>query len=154
MRRVLLFASLFLLPGISLPQNACLTTLPPDSPFTPPAPYDSMRAADGEFWYGTAALWTKLSVDGVWHTEHNVDRNGGYVTKLIFWSRAFDSRKEHEPQLILTAKRLDGDAPQIAQVAGVTVFVLGKPGIMIGVHIPTPGCWEVSTHYHETTVTL
>lgn len=126
---------------------ACLTTLPPSPAFQPPAPYDSIRLADGMFWYGTEALWTQLSAGGVWSAENNPDKEGGYITKLVFWRRGFDWRKEHEPELVVTANRLDGDAPPVVAHASA-VFVTGNtPAIMTGIRIPTTGCWELSAYY-------
>lgn len=37
---------------------------PPDPPFTPPPPYPPTSPSTDEFWYGTAALWTMLGIDG------------------------------------------------------------------------------------------
>jgi hypothetical protein len=115
-----LFAAVagLLLPILSSAQ--CLTTLIPNPPFVPPAPYWS-SAPDGGFWYGTDALWTLLADDGKWHMQGNV-----YTTKLVFWRRRFDSRKEPEPKLIITGKRLDGDAPSIAVAHANAVFVTGN----------------------------
>jgi hypothetical protein len=58
--------------------DACLTTLPANQAFVPPAPYDAKSAAG--FWYGTDDLWTQLEPDGVWHLANNSDKNHGYVT--------------------------------------------------------------------------
>ena len=70
------------------PSKSCVPT---------PAPYDSIRLADGMFWYGTEALWTQLSAGGVWSAENNPDKEGGYIAKLCFWRRGFDWRKDMGP---------------------------------------------------------
>jgi hypothetical protein len=144
-----LFAAVagLLLPILSSAQ--CLTTLIPNPPFVPPAPYWS-SAPDGGFWYGTDALWTLLADDGKWHMQGNV-----YTTKLVFWRRRFDSRKEPEPKLILTGKRLDGDAPSIAVAHANAVFVTGNtPAMMTGIDIPSAGCRELTAHYNGHTLTF
>jgi hypothetical protein len=95
----------------------------------------------------TDELWTQLDAEGVWHIKGNVDKHGGYVTKLLFWTRAFDWREE--PDLILTAQRLDSDGPSVAVAHANAVFIAGKPAIMTGIRIPTSGCWEVTAHYRQ-----
>ena len=145
---------MFLFPALGHPEAACLTTLPPNPPFIPPAEYTSMHQSDGGFWYGTDALWTQLDADGVWHTTDNVDKRGGYVTKLIFWRRGLDWRKEPEPKLILTARRLDGDSPTVAEAGASAVFINGSPAMMTGTRIPTTGCWEVNAYYRGHTLTF
>ncbi len=128
--------------------SACLTTLPPNPPFSPPAPYDAVSAADGTFWYGTDSLWTQLAQDGVWHLTDNVEKRGGYVTKLVFWRKGFDWRKEPEPELVVTARRLDRNAPSVAVSQANSVFITGNaPAMMTGIRIPTSGCWEIAGHY-------
>src|ERR1051326_8964689 len=95
-------AALLLLPLLASGQ--CLTTLAPNPSFVPPAPYPS-SAPNQMFWYGSDALWTHISFDGKWRIHNrNVFRE-----KLVFYARDFDWHKEHEPDLIVTAKRLDGD---------------------------------------------
>jgi hypothetical protein len=83
-----------LLLSIQPAKTECLTTLASSPIFAPPAPYDSVHASDNMFWYGTDALWTLLGSDGVWHLNNNVDKHNGYVTKLVFWRKGFDWRKD------------------------------------------------------------
>jgi hypothetical protein len=79
----------------------------------------------------------------------------GYFTKLVFWRRGFDWRKEPEPKLIITAKRLDGEAPSVAVAHANAVFVTSnKPAMMTGIDIPTAGCWEITAHYKGHTLTF
>jgi len=151
----LLTFSMLLFPAVGHPQVACLTTLPPNPPFAPPAPYDSVQLSDNMFWYGTDAFWTQLSVEGVWHTKGNSNKRGGYDTKLIFWKRGFDWRKELEPELIVTARRLDHDSPSVAVAHANAVFITGNtPAMMTGISIPTAGCWEVVGQYRGHTLTF
>lgn len=133
----------------------CRTTLPPNPAFVPLAPYPP-SASDGMFWYGTDALWTALNVDGKWKIHNNVlEDKGAYRTKLVFWRRGFDWRRELEPKLIITARRLDGEAPSVAVAHANAVFVQGNtPAMMTGIDIPTAGCWELTGHYHGHTLTF
>jgi hypothetical protein len=155
MRCYLLVAMVVLSPVVAMSGtgDACLTTLPPNPAFVPPAPYDAESPAT--FWYGTDALWTQLAADGVWHLANNSDKNNGYVTKLLFWRKGFDWRKEPQPDLIITAHRTDGDSPSVAVAHANAVFITGnKPAIMTGLRIPTSGCWEITAHYGGHTLTF
>jgi hypothetical protein len=155
-RNYLLCLAALLLPAAAKSgPGVCLTALAPSPPFVPPAPYDSVRQPDGTFWYGTAELWTDISVEGVWHLTNNSDTDGGYVTKLVFWAKGFDWRKEPNPELILTARRTDGDSPSVAVAHANAVFITGKtPAMMTGIRIPTSGCWEITGHYRSKTLTF
>ena len=145
-----------LLPAAAKPgQRVCLTTLAPSPPFVPPASYDSVLPPNGTFRYGTAEFWTDISVEGIWHLTNNSDTDGGYVTKLVFWAKGFNWRKEPSPELILTARRTDGDSPSMAVDHANAVFISGKtPAMMTGIRIPTSGCWEVTGHYRSKTLTF
>lgn len=138
----------------------CLATLPPNPTFVPPITYPPGTLSTGMFWYGTDELWTALSFDGKWTIQNNVLAPKGYRTKLVFWRRGFDWRKESEPKLIITGKRLDGDAPSIAVAHANAVFGTGNPpdsmppGIMTLIDIPKAGCWELTAHYSGHTLTF
>jgi hypothetical protein len=87
--------------------------------------------------------------------QGNVLHGKGYRTKLVFWRRALDWPKEPEPKLIITAKRLDGEAPSVAVAHANAVFVMGStPAMMTGIDIPTAGCWELTGHYNGHTLTF
>jgi hypothetical protein len=133
--------------------GTCLTTLPPNPPFQPPAPYDGL-SGDG-YWYGTNELWTLLPFDGIWHMQGNVDKDGGYVTKLTFWRKGFNAIKEPRPNLIVTAKRLDEDSGSVAVASASAVFLTGKtPAMMTRMRIPAPGCWQITGHYGTHVLTF
>ena len=138
-----------LLPVLGSAQG--LTTLVPDPPFAPPPPYPP-DAHKGMFWYGTDALWTERNVEGKW----SMSNGQGYSTKLIFWRRGFDWRKEPEPQLIITGRHLDGDAPAIAVAHANAVCIPSRDaaGRMTLIDIPTAGCWELTGRYDGHTLTF
>jgi hypothetical protein len=148
------FAATLLL-SIQPASAECLTTLASSPIFVPPAPYDAVHASDNRYWYGTDALWTLLGEDGVWHIQNNADKHNGYVTKLVFWRKGFDWRKEPDPALIVTARRIDGDSPSVAVAHANAVFVTSNtPAMMTGIRIPTAGCWEVTGHYGGDTLSF
>lgn len=127
--------------------EACPVTKPPAQPFMPPPPYWSDQGPDA-FWYGSESLWTLLGVQGTWNIRSNVSASEGtYTTKLTYWRRGFDWRKD-KPELTVIAKRLDREAPIVAASPASAVFVTtDKPAMMIGIDIPSIGCWEVTARY-------
>jgi hypothetical protein len=128
--------------------EACPVTKPPAQPFVPPPPYWTDPGSD-RFWYGTESLWTHLGVRGTWNIQNNVlEGEGGYRTKLTYWRRGFDWRKEPKPELIVIAKRLDREAPPVAAPPASAVFVTTeRPAMMTGIDIPSTGCWEITAQY-------
>lgn len=126
-------------------QAACLTTLTPSPAFAPRAPY-LQNAGDGSFWYGTEALWTSLSINGRWGGLHNDE---GYRSKLFFRVKGYDWRKEPQPELIITGRRLDADAPDVAVAHANAAFVPSRDAaaMVTAFEIPTLGCWELTAHY-------
>jgi hypothetical protein len=74
-----------------------------------------------------------------------------YTTKLVYWRRGFDWRKELEPKLIVTASQFDREGPIVAAEHADAVFVTGPQpaAMMTGIDIPTTGCWEVTAQYRD-----
>jgi len=130
--------------------ESCPVTKPPAKPFIPPPPYWTDPAPDS-FWYGTESLWTDLPVLGMWNVHGNVlEKKGAYRTKLVYWRRGFDWRREPEPELIVIAKRLDppGATTVAADPAHAVFVTTERSGMMTGIDIPTTGCWELSAQYN------
>jgi hypothetical protein len=126
--------------------ETCPVTKPPAQPFVPPPPYGTDHGPD-QFWYGTESLWTLLGVEGTWPIHNNVlESQGAYRTKLTYWRRGFDWRREPEPGLIVVAKRLDREAPPVAAGPAHAVYEAG-PGMMTLIDIPSSGCWEITAQY-------
>ncbi|MBI5949471.1 MAG: hypothetical protein HY875_15130 [Chloroflexi bacterium] len=112
---------------------------PPPQPSVPPAYYQSV-------WYGTARLWTMLRPEGqVWRLPQQPQ---GFVQKTFWWSDQFSVDGEPRPAITVTGRRLDA--------TGVT-FTAGNPGthavadfgkaMLVGIDIPTAGCWEIRAEY-------
>jgi hypothetical protein len=89
-----------------------------------------------------------LSVQGTWNIRGNVSASeGAYTTKLTYWRRGFDWRKD-KPKLTVIAKRLDHEAPSVAASPASAVFVTtDKPAMMTGIDIPSIGCWKITAQY-------
>jgi hypothetical protein len=116
-------------------------TQPPDPPFTPPASYGA--PVENEFWYGSEELWTMLPNDGVWR---DLPLNeAGYTQKVVWWRQGYDWQEDPEPDLTVTGRRLDGEAPPLVASKATNGFHPDlKSFMLVGVDIPTAGCWEIS----------
>jgi hypothetical protein len=98
----------------------CPVTLRPEGSFIPPEPWPSTPPRQDSFWFGGNGLWTVLPEEGSY------------------------------PQLHLTAVRLDGDAPvfQVEEATNAYHEDLHW-GMLVGVELESPGCWEFSGQYNN-----
>ncbi len=124
-------------------ESGCPVTRPPDPPFVPPAPSPA-EPSDGQFWWGTPALWTVLPVDGRWNALPQDEH--GFTQKTFFWREGYDPAAEPQPALTVTGRRLDGDAPTVT-VAEATHGYHQDAFMLSGVVLPTAGCWEITGEY-------
>jgi hypothetical protein len=88
---------------------------------------------------------------------YNYENGSVFRTKLFFWALGYDGRKESRPKLIVTGKRLDGDAPDVAEPNATNAFMLGTSGpaaILTMIDIPIAGCWEITAHYRGHALTF
>lgn len=120
----------------------CPVTQPPEPPFIPPSPWPTQPPGRPyEFWFGDDGLWTALPISGSW-------RQLALGEKFWWWSEEFDVIQDTTPDLTVTAKRLDGDAPSF-QVSEATngYHESFNWAMLIGVGLPSPGCWEFTGQY-------
>ena len=121
------------------PPFSCPVTIPPQPGFSPPAPYPRAPVGVGAVWYGTERLWTALDADG-----------SRQRAKSVWWSTAFlGGRREPEPEIAVSWRRLDVYAPSIVDPApGTNAFTTEEGWWMIaGLDPDEPGCWEVTASY-------
>lgn len=133
----------------SVAQGAtCSVTRAPDPPFVPPPPYSPSSPFAGEFWYGTQALWTLLRADGTWQ---GLPLNpGGYTQKVFWWRKGYSWTAEPEPQLFVTGRRLDAPAPPLIASKATNAFAHDiQSAMLVGVDVPTLGCWLITGRYGE-----
>jgi cytochrome c2 len=125
------------------PPETCPITKPPEQLFRPPDPYPERAPYEGEFWYGAPALWTMLPVDGRWDQL-------AHGEKVWWWREGFSASDEPQPELWVTARRLDGNAP-IARSGPPATNGYHQDfhsAMLIGLQVASPGCWEITGHYH------
>jgi hypothetical protein len=136
-----------------VPPASCPVTAPPAVPFTPPAPYEPIEPSDNgkSFLLGTEKLWTAVWKSGVWGWaprapghEHEVQP---LTTKTFWGSVDFNYREEYPPELKVTGRRLDGDAPALLTLTPTNAFPGPTAAMLVGVYVPTPGCWEITGDY-------
>lgn len=119
----------------------CQVTQPPDPSFVPPDPWPSRPPGTGKFWFGDNSLWTALPTNGSW-------RQLVLGEKFWWWSENFNGSKDATPDLTVTAKNLDGEAP-LFQTSDATngYHESFNWAMLIGVDLASPGCWEFTAQY-------
>jgi hypothetical protein len=133
--------------------SACQLTKP-THPFVPPAAYDApVRPPvyyDAE-WYGTARLWTMLRHGGeVWS---NLPRGpDGFGQKTFWWSADFDVNHEPQPAISVVGRQLDGSGRFASPAPGTNAGADFGSAMLIGVGVPTTGCWEITATYRHATL--
>ena len=136
-------------PTVAADPQGCPITRPPNPPFVPPAPPGPApgSARLGEFWYGTPPLWTSLLPDGTWRALPYHD--GAYTQKVFWWSQGYDWKSP----LTVTGRRIDGSAAPLRASTATNAFAedIGS-SILVGVEIPTAGCWEIAGHLKGLTL--
>lgn len=138
---------------VLLPPASCPVTVPPAIPFTPPSPYPS-DVGETSFWLGTGKLWVDRPKSGVWDgwrphepgREHRVDP---LTVKTFWWSADYDPIKEENAELKVTGRRLDGNAPPLVTSETTNAFPTPATAMLVGVYVPTPGCWEITGEYKD-----
>ena len=94
----------------STPPKDCPITVPQDPPFTPPAPYSPTSPFPDYFWYGDNSLWTLIPNSGIWA---GLPHDGkGYGQKVFWWREGYSWTEEPQPEIIVTAERLDASVPR------------------------------------------
>lgn len=134
------------------PPVNCPITTPQNPPFVPPAPYDLM-GYEGEFWYGSNSLWTAVRKSGVWEAlPHNPE---GYTQKVFWWRDGYVWTEEPEPELIVTGERLDAPAPPLIASEATNAYAsdIGS-AMLVGVDMPTLGCWKITGEYADAEVSF
>ncbi len=141
-------ASAYPNPLPALPPATCAVTRAPSPAFLPPAPYPARPPARyvGQFWYGTADLWTMLGSDGTWRGLQL--GASGYSQKIFWWRQGYVPADEPKPALTVTAKRLDASAPSVTVTDATNASADFGDAMLAGVNLPTAGCWQITGHYH------
>jgi hypothetical protein len=131
----------------------CRMTLPVPA-FVPPQPYPPVPPpVYTSGWYGDTHLWTMLDVKGeTWASLPSSE--AGFGQKTFWWSTDWDSRIDFQPAITVTGRQLDGDGRFSTDGRGTNAsFDLGT-AMLVGVDVPTLGCWELTARYRDASLTI
>ncbi len=124
--------------------ESCPVTQPPENRFIPSKPYPEYPYP-GEFWYGSDDLWTALPDNHTWPMGQ----------KVFFWRYDYYWLDETEPELTVSAQRLDGEAPPATVFRATNGYNPETESFMLsGIEFPTSGCWEITGQYGEVSLTF
>lgn len=132
--------------GEQVPDH-CPVTRPPHPAFVPPSPFPARET--GRFWLGTNALWTSLAEDGIWT---GIVSSSGTRNKFWWWREGWEfdtDRRANEPGLIINARRLDGEAPQVSAPRVTNAGEAPTTAMLLMLELPTSGCWEITANYRS-----
>ena len=136
-----------------IPPKDCPVTTSANISFKAPEPFSPIAPWKGIFWYGSEHLWTALNTDGVW--SKLPENSDGYGQKIMWWSSLYSLKDELEPELVVSGRRLDGEAEPL-RFYGATNAMADDIGeaMLTGVEIPTLGCWEITGQYKESEISF
>jgi hypothetical protein len=133
--------------------SPCAITRPGPA-FTPPKPYLARPPkADDSVWYGDAHLWTMLHVGGETWGPWLFATPPGLPQKTFWWSADWHPEQtgEWEPAISVTGRRLDG--PETFTFGpGTNASADFGTAMLVGIDIPSYGCWELTADYREATL--
>ena len=71
--------------------------------------------------------------------------------KVFWWSVDGESRRDHRPRLMVTARHLDSGRPAVwaSRATDADAADIGH-AMLVGLELPYPGCWEVTGEYQGT----
>lgn len=127
--------------------DTCPVTVPSQQTSSLPASIDY----EGRFWFGTSALWTNLPADGIWWGLPQ--ENDGFVQKTVFWRDGYVAVEEPNPDLTVSGRRLDAPSKTFSFSDATNGWDEGGDFMLMGIRIPTEGCWEITAEYKEAKLT-
>jgi len=124
----------------------------PTRPFVPPAGYLSEPpSAYASEWFGTADLWTMLDRDGETWADLPSGPDG-FSQKTFWWSANWSPQEEPEPAITVEGTRLDRPGSFTFE-GGTNASADFGTAMLVGIDIPTEGCWSLTGTYGERYLT-
>lgn len=138
-------------PSSSAVEASCAVTRP-DPPFVAPPPYPA-TAPYGLSWFGSESLWTMLDPEGeVWEFPNGPDHLG---EKTFWWSMDWPgAADEPQPGITVVGTRLDGTATFTAGPGTNAQHPDFGEAMLVGVAIPSPGCWQLTASYRDAVLSF
>jgi hypothetical protein len=121
----------------------------PNPAFVAPSPYPAAPPPLYESdWFGSEALWTMIDRDGeVW--SDLPQGPDGLTQKTFWWSVEWPGmRDEPEPAITVVGTRLDGPG-SFTSGPGTNASADFGEAMLVGVEIPTAGCWQITASYGD-----
>ena len=89
-------------------------------------------------------------MNGVWD-KLPYNASSGYTQKIVWWRDGYSWNEEPEPNLVVTGERLDDKSPPLktSSANGAYASDIGS-AMMVGVDIPTAGCWKITGQYNNS----
>ncbi len=130
----------------------CDVTRPTD-PLVPPDGYPAEPPPGyGSEWYGTPALWTNLNRDGeTW--AHLPMTPEGLSQKTFWWSTDWVPEADPQPRITVVGTRLDAPG-SFESGPGTNATAGAGTAMLVGVTVPTPGCWRLTGTYLDASLSI
>jgi hypothetical protein len=79
-----------------------------------------------------------------------------YRDKLFWWRQGFVGATEQRPELIVSGRKLDGEAPPANASRATNAYRkdLGGWAMLVMVEFPASGCWELTGQYKGQTASF
>lgn len=141
--------------------GACVVTAPPQPGVVPPDPFPATSLVG--VWYGTDDLWTELPHQGTVLRGLPADTDGSLTTKTFWWNWDYSwtlgdpattdagpTAEQITPDITVTARRLDAPAPPVEENRGTNAYTPEThSSMLVGLDLPTAGCWELTATYQN-----
>lgn len=121
--------------------SSCPVTLAAGHQFAEPSPSSASR-----FWFGDEKLAVLLNAGGRWR---GMGPTRSYRDKLFWWRQGYDGTTEPTPNLVVTGRRLDDQAPALAtpRATNAKHADFGGWAMLVALEFPVAGCWQVTGEY-------
>jgi hypothetical protein len=79
-----------------------------------------------------------------------------YRDKLFWWRQGYIGATEQRPELIVSGRKLDGEAPpaNVSRATNAYHKDFGGWAMLVMVEFPESGCWELTGLYKGQTATF
>jgi hypothetical protein len=96
-------------------------------------------------------IWHVLPIDSKGRIAHAARDIAEYSQKLAWYREGYDWHSDPQrdrPMLKVTGERQDAPAPPLEAHANAVTD--SPPYIMVGIGIPTVGCWKITGRFEDT----
>ena len=104
------------------------------------------ESPEGFIWVGSPKLAAHVPEDGHW-TAMGPDHN--YFDKCWWWREGYRALDDPEPELVITATRLDASSAPVSVADATSAMFTGRDLMLAGMAFPSSGCWEVIGQFRD-----